>query len=135
MNARFSIVSLLLSLLALAFVGCGGDKGDVKITAVDPQVGALQGEQPIKIKGANFRTDIGYTVYFGNKKSNQVTIMDSETLVASSPQRDEPGTVDITLAADNGPAWKIKQAFKYKDMGGSVVEKIGEGQEKGKLKY
>lgn len=134
MNARFSTLSLLVSLLVFAFAGCG-EKGDVKITAVDPPEGALQGEQSVKIKGANFRTDIGYTVYFGNKKSNQVTIMSSETLVATSPQRDEEGTVDITIAADNGPAWKITDAFEYEDMGGNVVEKLGEGEEKGKLKY
>lgn len=108
------------------------------ISDVQPRAGATQGDQPVKISGQNFRTDIGYTVYFGNKKSQSVTILDPETILVTSPQREEPGEVDITIRADNGPAFRIAKAYKYEDMSGSVVEGLGAGAtgaKKGNLQY
>jgi hypothetical protein len=107
------------------------------IADVQPRTGATQGDQPVKIAGANFRTDIGYTVYFGNKRATSVTILDPETLLVTTPQREEPGDVDVTIRADNGPAFKIANAYRYEDMGGSVVEGMGGGaaSKKGNLQY
>ncbi|MFW6051100.1 MAG: IPT/TIG domain-containing protein [Myxococcota bacterium] len=129
--------SLALALtLAASLVACE-EGGDIDIHAIDPQVGATQGEQPVKILGDNFRTDIGYTVYFGKKKANQVTIQDEGTLLVRSPAVDDPGSVDLIIVADNGPAWKIASGFEYEDMGGNVMEQVGEteGKAKGKLAY
>ncbi len=116
----------LLGTTVLATSACGSAKGDPAILNVDPRAGATIGEQPVKILGTNFRTDIGYTVYFGTKRAGSVTILDPQTLLAVTPQVDEPGPVDITIRADNGPAWRISKAFRYENMGGSVVEGLGE---------
>ncbi|HEX4353177.1 MAG TPA: IPT/TIG domain-containing protein, partial [Polyangiales bacterium] len=82
---------------------------------------------------------IGYTVYFGTKKSAQVTIVDPETLLATTPAGVKPGTVDVMIRADDGNAFRIPQGFKFEDMGGSVVEGLGTGavnkKEKGNLAY
>lgn len=128
-------IALILA-LALPLVGCG-KKGDIQVDSIEPQVGGLQGQQPVKIHGANFRTDIGYTVYFGKSKSDQVTILDDSTLLVQSPPRDNPGPVDLIIVADNGPAWKISHGYQYEDQSGSVMEKMGEakGKAKGKLVY
>ncbi|MFW5925427.1 MAG: IPT/TIG domain-containing protein [Myxococcota bacterium] len=129
--------SLALTLaLSLSLAACDGE-GEIDVHTVDPQAGATQGEQPVKIVGDNFRTDIGYTVYFGQKKSDKVTIMDESTLLVQSPPVDDPGQVDIIIVSDNGPAWKIPQGFKYEDMAGNVMEQVGEteGKAKGKLAY
>ena len=112
--------------VAASTAGCGASEGDTVILNVDPRAGATVGDQPIKILGQHFRNDIGYTVYFGSKRAGNVTILNPETLLAVSPQVDAPGPVDITIRADNGPAWRISKAFKYEDMGGSVVEGLGE---------
>ncbi len=112
--------------VAASTAGCGASEGDTVILNVDPRAGATIGDQPIKILGQHFRNDIGYTVYFGSKRAGNVTILNPETLLAVSPQVDAPGPVDITIRADNGPAWRISKAFKYEDMGGSVVEGLGE---------
>jgi len=119
------IVRLVLTLAALPLVGCGGG-GEVQILSVDPRVGALQGEQPVRIGGKNFRSDIGYTVYFGNQKALQVTILDENTLLAVTPSRDSAGPVDITIRADDGPAFRIAGGYEYTDMGGNVVEQLGD---------
>jgi hypothetical protein len=122
------VASLALAggLLVTGAAGCGSSEGETVILNVDPRAGATIGDQPIKIVGQNFRVGTGYAVYFGSKRANSVMILNPETLLAMSPQVDAPGPVDITIRADNGPAWKISKAFRYEDMGGSVVEGLGE---------
>ncbi len=118
--------------------GCGDEGGEIAITDVQPRAGATQGDQPVKILGRNFRTDIGYTVYFGNQKAGSVTILDPDTLLVTTPQREETGAVDVTIRADNGPAFRVAEAFRYEDMSGSVVEGLGGGaaaSKKGNLQY
>jgi hypothetical protein len=127
----------LSTVLALFFVlvtawGCDQGDGTMTITGINPKAGHVGGDQTVSIVGKNFRTDIGYTVYFGNARSKNVTIRDSQTLIVTSPQNPE-GTVDITVRADDGNAFLLKQAFKYENMGGSVVEGLGQaGDRKGK---
>lgn len=99
------------------------------ILNIDPPNGATQG-RPIKIEGRNFRTDIGYTVFFGTRRSEQVTLIDPETMVVLAPQVDDPGVVDITIRADNGDAFIIHDAFEYQAIAGGIVDRMGEGPEK-----
>lgn len=119
-------ITLLTGMLATTAMGCGSAAGEPAILNVDPRAGATLGEQPVKILGQNFRTDIGYTVYFGTKRAGSVTILNPETLLAMTPQVDNPGPVDITIRADNGPAWRISKAFRYENMAGNIVEGLGE---------
>jgi hypothetical protein len=113
--------------------------GNVAILDIDPKVGHTQGDQYVKILGKNFRQDIGYTVYFGTKKSAQVTIVDPETLLATTPAGAKAGQVDVMIRSDDGNAFRIPQIFKFEDMGGSVVEGLGTGtvqkKERGNLAY
>jgi hypothetical protein len=127
----------LLALLG-PLAGCKTG-GDVAILDIDPKVGHTQGDQYVKIVGKNFRQDIGYTVYFGTKKSAQVTIVDPETLLATTPAGSKVGPVDVMIRADDGNAFRIPQGFKFEDMGGSVIDGLGSGgvqkKEKGNLAY
>jgi hypothetical protein len=131
-------VAFTCVLSALAALSCKGG-GDVTILDIDPKVGHTQGDQYVKIVGQNFRQDIGYTVYFGTKKSAQVTIVDPETLLATTPSGAKVGQVDVMIRADDGNAFRIPGGFKFEDMGGSVVEGLGSGgvkkQEKGNLAF
>src|ERR1700742_2020362 len=115
----------LLALLG-PLAGCESG-GDVAILDIDPKVGQTQGDQYVKIVGKNFRQDIGYTVYFGTKKSAPVTIADPETLLAPTRTGEKPGQVDVMIRADDGNAFRIPQGFKFEEMGGSVVEGLGTG--------
>ena len=137
MQMWFALVLISGSLFGVA--GCDS-VGEMAILDVDPKVGHTQGDQYVKILGANLRQDIGYTVYFGTTKSKQVTILDPQTLLVSTPTGMEAGPVDIMIRADNGDAWRVKEGFRFEDMGGSVVEGLGDGQgatkeEKGNLAY
>lgn len=107
------------------------------ITGLNPRAGHIAGEQKVEIQGKNFRSDIGYTVYFGNAKAKSVTIRGEGSLVVTTPSGTS-GPTDITVRADDGNAFLLKQAFTYEDMGGSVVENLGttgERKEKGSLAF
>lgn len=113
--------------------------GEMRILDVQPKAGHTQGDQPVKILGENLRQDIGYSVYFGTRKSQQVTILDPETLLVSTPTSNQEGVVDIMIRADNGDAWRIKEGFTFEDMGGNVMQRVGDTPaskgDKGNLAY
>jgi hypothetical protein len=118
-------------------VGACQTGSDMAVTGLNPRAGHIAGDQTVEIQGQNFRTDIGYTVYFGKGKAGNVTIRSTEALVVTSPSG-QAGPVDVTVRADDGHAFLLKQAFTYEDMGGSVVEGIGKPgttKDKGNLAF
>jgi hypothetical protein len=129
-----SLTATLLSAFLMA--ACDGG-GEMAVTGINPAAGHIAGDQKVEILGKNFRSDIGYTVYFGSAKAKNVTIRGNEALVVTTPSG-SPGSIDVTVRADDGNAFLMKQAFKYEDMGGSVVEGLGETadrKDKGSLAF
>lgn len=125
-----------LAALSLLAAACQGGT-EMAVTGLNPRAGHIGGDQTVEIQGQNFRTDIGYTVYFGKGKASNVTIRSKEALVVTSPSG-QAGPVDVTVRADDGHAFLLKQAFTYEDMGGSVVEGLGKpgtSKEKGNLAF
>lgn len=125
------------TVLALLFVlgACGSEGGDLEVTNLEPRTGATTGDVAVRILGNNFRRDISYTVYFGNRRAERSTIMDDHTLLVAAPQVEEPGAVDVIVAADNGPAFRIQRGFMYEEQGGGTLENVGtstsgQGQER-----
>ena len=119
----------------LGLTGCGeAEGGPLAVLDVQPRAGGTQGEQPIRIVGQNFRQDIGYTVYFGGTRATQVTILDDTTLLVATPQHDA-GRVDVVVAADDGPAFRIQQGFEFADQGGNVMQQVGETQGQASERY
>ena len=125
--ARLFGVGSALSLAVVLLGGCGDAGGELQIHNIDPRTGATAGEQAISIRGRNFRSDISYTVYFGNKRSERSTLLDDTTLLVATPTVDEAGPVDVIIAADNGPAYRIREGFNYEEMGGNIMENVGTG--------
>jgi hypothetical protein len=122
----FFLASSVMAVTAVALAGCGGDSGgELQITNIDPRAGATAGEQAVRISGNNFRRDISYTVYFGNKRSERSTILDDHTLLVATPTVDQAGAVDVIVAADNGAAYRIREGFRFEEMGGNVMENVG----------
>jgi hypothetical protein len=132
-RVTFTILLVAASVLASVFVAaCGDEGGEMAILDVEPRQGGLIGDQAVQIKGVNFRPDIGYRVYFGNRKATSVTVIDPETLLVVTPERQEVGPVDITVLADNGPAFSVSGGFAYVD----VSEAAAAAQKnKGNLAY
>jgi len=123
-------------LVVLPLLGCEGGK-EMEVTGVSPKTGHLAGDQTVQIQGKNFRTDIGYAVYFGQARAKAVTIGGSDALTVTTPAGAQ-GAVDVTVRADDGRSFVLERAFRYEDMGGSVVEGLGESaspKHKGNLQY
>lgn len=112
---RFSTTLAICGLAVGGLAGCEDENADPAIYDVEPRMGSIAGGQPVRIVGAHFRPDIGYRVYFGNKRSDNVTVLDESTLAAATPEHEEPGPVEIIVLADNGPAYKITGGFAYRD--------------------
>ena len=134
-NQRWMMAVAGLGLAATAALGAACDKhGSMAILDVTPRVGATQGDQPVNIIGRNFRQDIGYTIYFGTKKTNAVTIRDPETIQVLTPSGMPEGKVDIMIRADNGAAFRIPGVFTF-----NAPAAAGSGgpkkEEKGNLAY
>jgi hypothetical protein len=102
-------------LASLFVAACGEEGGEIAILDIMPREGSVVGDQPVQVKGANFRPDIGYRVYFGNRRATSVTVLDPETLLVVTPERSEEGPVEITILADNGPAFQVSGGFAYRD--------------------
>lgn len=124
--SRF-VVASGLALTTLAGVsGCGAEAGGpMEVWNVEPRVGTASGEQPIRITGANFRQDIGYAVYFGSLRATAVTILDTSTLLVVTPQH-EAGPVDVVVASEAGPAFRVQQAFTFNDPGAGSAPQAGQ---------
>ncbi len=88
----------------------------------DPNFGGLQGGKTIRVVGENLRLDIGYAVYFGQLRSPQVSIQNDKALLAVTPRQWTPGTVDVTIRADNGSVFVIHKAFEYINQRGQLLE-------------
>ena len=145
MRSRSSVISFSPRALALTLAALGAalggtacnSGGEMAVTGINPRAGHIAGDQTVEIQGKNFRMDIGYAVYFGKAKAANVTIRSSEAIMVTSPSG-TVGAVDVTVRPDNGPAFVLKQAFTYEDMGGSVVEGIGKpgtSKDKGNLAF
>jgi hypothetical protein len=121
----------LVALLVLACFGASACKTDPKdvviaVESLDPEHGGVAGEQPVTIHG-DFRTDIGYTVYFGTTRADHVSVRDEHELVAIAPHVNGPGKVDVVVIADTGPGFRMKEAFLYQEAGGNIMEHVGAG--------
>lgn len=101
---------------------CEKPRDEMAFREVDPDFGGLQGGKTVRIVGTNVRLDIGYAVYFGKLRSPQVSIQNDTTLLAVTPRRFEPGAVDVTIRADNGAVFVVKQGFEYIDQAGNLLE-------------
>lgn len=126
-------------LSTLIACGPGEPDGPIEISTMDPQTGPMQAETAITIGGANFRSDIGYTVFFGNQRASDIMILDSQTLLVSAPTTESAGAVDVQIRAENGQAWRLPEAFTYVDGGGNLLGGVGgdqvEGEEGSGLAY
>lgn len=129
MIRRKNLLALVAIVALPLLAACKKDPNDMAILDLSPRAGQMQVEQAVTITG-NFRTDLGYTVYFGTVKANRVSIRNETTMVAVSPTSERPGPVDITIIADNGVAYKIASAYAYEGAQGAGWENVGSGPQR-----
>ena len=106
----------------LVLVACEKPQAGMAFHELDPDFGGLQGGKTVKVVGRSLRLDIGYAVYFGRLRSPQVSIQSENALLAVTPRNATPGAVDVTIRADNGSVFVIKQGFEYINQGGNLLD-------------
>ena len=121
MNKIGGIQSVIIGAV-LVLVACEKPRAEMAFHELDPDFGGLQGGKTVKVVGRNLRLDIGYAVYFGQLRSPQVSIQSEKALLAVTPRRTTPGAVDVTIRADNGSVFVIKQGFEYINQGGNILD-------------
>jgi hypothetical protein len=121
MNKIGGIQSVIIGAV-LVLVACEKPRAEMAFHELDPDFGGLQGGKTVKVVGRNLRLDIGYAVYFGQLRSPQVSIQSEKALLAVTPRRTTPGAVDVTIRADNGSVFVIKQGFEYINQGGNLLD-------------
>lgn len=82
---------------------------------VEPGVLDMRAATRFKLIGDHFSAQAGYTVYVGAKKADSVVFVDAQTLAVPLPRLKEPGTVDVTLVSDLGPAYVLEQALTLRE--------------------
>ncbi|MGD8317534.1 MAG: IPT/TIG domain-containing protein [Myxococcales bacterium] len=114
------ILSVIIG-AGLASGACEKPRAEMSFVEVDPDFGGLQGGKTVRIVARSLRLDIGYAVYFGEQQSPQVSIQGNQGLLAVTPRRANPGTVDVTIRADNGSVFVIEKGFQYIDQAGNLL--------------
>jgi hypothetical protein len=111
-------------IIGAVFVLAACEKSNAKMSfeSLDPDFGGLQGGKTVRVIGRSVRLDIGYAVYFGEFRSPQVSIENEKALLVVTPRRTEPGAVDVTIRADNGSVFIVKQGFEYINQGGNLLD-------------
>ena len=121
MTRRGRILGMIIG--AVVVLGaCEKPRPEMSFEAVDPNFGGLQGGKTVRVVGRNVRLDIGYAVYFGELRSPQVSIQSQKALLAVTPRRFEPGAVDVTVRADDGTVFVVKNGFEYINQAGRLFE-------------
>jgi hypothetical protein len=111
----FRSLARAAGLAAISLLAACDGAGELSLHSLEPPSGRVQGDERVTIEGKNFRTDIGYTVYFGPSRSRKVAVTDPSTLVAFTPRADGPGAVDVVIRGEDGTALKIRDGFEYVD--------------------
>jgi hypothetical protein len=101
---------------------CEEQRAEMAFQKLDPNFGGLQGGKTVRVVGRNIRLDIGYAVYFGKQRSAQVSIQNEKALLAVTPRRFDPGSVDVTIRADNGAVFVVKDGFQYINQAGQLLD-------------
>lgn len=107
----FTVASL--TALTSALAACPQGAGALKVDKVEPPQGTTAGGEEITILGDGFQP--GKTqaeVRFGRKKAEIVTIAATNKIKVVTPVGDK-GPIDVTVAFDDGHAFKIPNGFRY----------------------
>lgn len=121
MTKRGGIAGVIIGAVVL-LAGCKEPPSEMSFQSLDPNFGGLQGGKSVRVLGENVRLDIGYAVFFGRQRSPQVSIQSDKALLAVTPRRFEPGSVDVTIRADNGSVFVVKDGFEYINQAGNLLQ-------------
>jgi hypothetical protein len=127
-TVKIKIIMMLFAVVAFSAMGC--DKS-LSFKDVSPKTGNMSGGEPLEIIGSGFDASMGFQVYVGTNKVDNVQVRGDDRLVVTTPPSAVKGAVDIIVALDNGEEYRIPGVFSYVDKsaagGGMDIRKLGSG--------
>ena len=123
---RNAVTTRIYTVLFLAMATLYSCSKHLSVESIDPKVGPTAVDQQVRIHGENFKRDGAYRVYFGGKRARNLTILSDTELMVTAPRLTDAKSVDVVVRADDGTVFRIKNGYKYVEMAGNVLEKIGE---------
>ena len=103
-----------------------GFGGAIAAAGVDPAAGPIAGGTTVLISGAYFLD--GASVTFGGMPAASVVVMNTETIMATTPSHD-PGLVDIVVRNPDGTQAVLAGGFRYEASHGAThADFTGEGR-------
>lgn len=115
---------VIVFVVFVIFVGASCNK-EFGIKDVSPEVGVLAGGEPVEIIGSGFDPNIGFSVYFGMEKAENVVVSSSNKLIVTTPSSAEAKSVDVRIATDDGKEFLLKNAFRYVAKSGMDIRDLG----------
>ena len=93
--------------------GCTGSS-ELKVSAVEPAFGTVNGNENVLIRGSGFQPGkTSCTVRFGAKDASNVTIVSEDKIQVTTPQNDS-GPSDVLVTFDDGRTFKLAAGFLFK---------------------
>ena len=118
---KYGVIAVVLFAL-LVGASCNKEFG---IRDVSPAVGVLAGGEPVEILGSGFDPNLGFSVYFGTEKAENVVVSSSNKITVTTPSSAEAKSVDVRIATDNGQEFLLKDAFRYVEKSGMDIRDLG----------
>jgi hypothetical protein len=87
------------------------------ITKIIPDIGPTSGGTRVVIRGEDFRP--GAKIFFGTTPATDVEVVDSETIVACTPES-PPGKRDVMVVNPDGASFVLKDGFEFLEIQDSI---------------
>lgn len=87
-----------------------------------PPRGGQAGGEAVRIDGEGFTDHGPVSVYFGVQAAKAVVIASPWLITVLTPQRDEPGVVDVVLRFGDGEVLTLPEAYTYEEQVGIVLK-------------
>ena len=97
------------SLALLVAVGCSAEHP----LRLVPSRGSQAGGEVVRIEGEGFTDHGSVGVYFGVSSAKAIVIHSPWLITVLTPQREEPGVVDVLLRFGDGEELELRQAYTY----------------------
>src|SRR6202035_466621 len=93
-------------------------------TSISPTSGTTSGGTPVTISGTNFAS--GATVTFGGTAANNVVVVSSTTITATTPAH-AAGAVNVVVTNSNGQSGTLTNGYSYTSSGTIMFVQVASG--------
>jgi hypothetical protein len=112
MSKRLAFLVLVVGLAA-----CGNSDTKLKVTSIEPNQGAADGDQYVKVHGNGFMSGgvRSVKIYFGGQPGEVTRTASDSELIVHAPGGTQGQTVDVLIEFEPGGEIKLPKAYTFID--------------------